>query len=127
MTAPKPAFEADVLDKASPKAMPRFLVMLAEGELLDRQHSDYLLEVMSRMMTGPGRIKGLLPHGTSVAHKTGSIGGVATYAGYITLPDQRGLALVVFTKSSRTAPAQRDRAIAEAARILYEYYAAGKR
>ena len=36
VAAPKLAFEADALDKASPKAMLRFLVMLADGDLLDK-------------------------------------------------------------------------------------------
>jgi beta-lactamase class A len=127
VAAPKLAFEADALDKAAPKAMLRFLVMLAEGDLLDKQHTDCLLDVMSRTVTGPDRIKGLLPQGTPVAHKTGSIGGVANDVGYITLPDKRRLAIVVFTKSSQTAPPQRERAIAEVARTLFEYYAASGR
>ena len=82
---------------------------------------------MSRTVTGSDRIKGLLPLGTPVAHKTGSIGGVANDVGYITLPDKRRLAIVVFTKSSQTAPPQRERAIAEVARTLFDYYAPGGR
>jgi beta-lactamase class A len=77
---------------------------------------------MSRTRTGPGRLKGLLPSGTPVAHKTGTTGGVANDVGYITLPDGRRFAIVVFTNSSETPEPDRDRAIAEIARSLFDYF-----
>jgi beta-lactamase class A len=77
---------------------------------------------MSRTRTGSARLKGLLPKGTPVANKTGTIGGVANDVGYITLPDGRRFAIVVFTNSSATPVADRDRAIAEIARSLFDYF-----
>jgi len=82
-----------------------------------------VLAALRRVHTGPGRIKGLLPRGTPVAHKTGTIGGVANDAGFVTLPDGGRMALAVFTKSSSTPVADRDRAIAETARALYDHFA----
>jgi len=79
--------------------------------------------VMSRTSTGQNRIKGLLPKGTPVAHKTGTIGGVANDAGFVTLPDGGRMVLAVFTKSSSTPPTDRERAIAETARVLYDHFA----
>jgi beta-lactamase class A len=64
----------------------------------------------------------MLPKGTPVAHKTGTVGGVANDVSYVTLPDGRRFAIAVFTKSSVTSMADRDRAIAEVARALYDFY-----
>ena len=82
-------------------------------KVLSEKSREFLLATMSRTRTGTGRIKGLLPKGTPVARKTGTIGGVANDVGFITLPDGRRFAIVVFTKSSTTPEADRDRAIAE--------------
>jgi beta-lactamase class A len=77
---------------------------------------------MSRTRSGPGRLKGLLPMGTPVAHKTGTAGGIANDVGYITLPDGRRFAIAVFTNRSETSVSDRDRAIAEIARMLFDYF-----
>jgi beta-lactamase class A len=122
--APSPIFEADMRDQSTPAAMMMLLSMMARGEVLDADLTDFMLGVMSRTVTGAGRIKGLLPRGTPVAHKTGSIGGVANDAGLVTLPDGGRMVLAVFTKSSSTPPADRERAIAETARSLYEHVTA---
>ena len=45
---------------------------------------------MERCETGKARIKGMLPQGTDVAHKTGTLGGVADDVGVITLPGEAG-------------------------------------
>jgi beta-lactamase class A len=121
--APKPAFEADMRDQSTPKAMMDLLAMLARGKVLNPELTAFILGVMSRTSTGPGRIKGLLPRGTPVAHKTGTIGGVANDAGLVTLPDGGRMVLAVFTKSSATPVAGRDRANAETARSLYDHFA----
>jgi len=42
--------------------------------------------------------------------------------GYITLPDGRRFAIAVFTSSSQTSASDRDRAIAEIARSLFDYF-----
>jgi len=47
-------------------------------KVLNPDLTAFILGVMSRPSTGPGRIRGLLARGTPVAHKTGSIGGEAS-------------------------------------------------
>jgi len=123
---PNPAFEADPRDHATPLAMLQLLLAIDEGKAMSRKSSEFLLGVMSRTRTGDGRIKGLLPKGTPVAHKTGTTGGVANDAGYVTLPDGRRFAIAVFTNSSKTSVADRDRAIAEIARSLFDYFYVGR-
>jgi beta-lactamase class A len=115
-------FEADPRDQATPLAMLQLLLAIDSGKATSAKSRDFLLGVMSRTRTGAARLKGLLPRGTPVAHKTGTIGGVANDVGYITLPDGRRFAIVVFTNSSATPVADRDRAIAEISRSLFDYF-----
>jgi beta-lactamase class A len=121
-----PDFEADPRDQATPLAFLQLLLAIDSGKAMSAKSRDFLLAVMSRTRTGAGRIKGLLPKGTPVAHKTGTTGGVANDVGYITLPDGRRFAIVVFTNSSDTPEPDRDRAIAEIARSLFDYFYVGQ-
>ena len=115
-------FEADPRDHATPLAMLQLLLAIDSGTATSANSRDFLLGVMSRTRTGAGRLRGLLPGGTPVANKTGTIGGVANDVGYITLPDGRRFAVAVYTSSSATSEAARDRANAEIARSLYDYF-----
>ena len=98
------------------------LLAIDSEKALSPESREFLLDSMSRTRTGNERLKGLLPKGTPVAHKTGTLGGVANDVGYVTLPDGRRLAIAVFTKSSTTPMADWDRAIAEVTRTLYDYF-----
>lgn len=122
MTKPNMEFEKDPRDHSTPKAMLELLLAIDAGKAMSTESSKFLLGVMSRTRTGAGRLKGLLPKGTPVAHKTGTIGGVANDVGFITLPDGRRFAIVVYTNSSTTSTADQDRAIAEVSRTLYDFY-----
>lgn len=112
----------DPRDQSTPNAMLELLLAIDSGKALSEKSREFLLATMSRTRTGNGRLKGLLPKRTPVAHKTGTIGGVANDVGFVTLPDGRRFAIVVFTKSSTTSEADRDRAIAEVTRTLYDFY-----
>ena len=119
---PNPDFEADPRDHTTPLAMLQLLLAIDGGTAMSPESREFLLGVMSRTRTGAGRLKGLMPMGTPVAHKTGTAGGIANDVGYITLPDGRRFAIAVFTNSSETSTADRDRAIAEIARMLFDYF-----
>ncbi|HAS6334093.1 TPA: class A beta-lactamase [Vibrio vulnificus] len=114
--------QEDLRDQSSPNAMLELLLAIDSGKVLSEKSNEFLLDVMSRTRTGAGRLKGLLPKGTLVAHKTGTIGGVANDVGFVTLPDGRRFAIVVYSKSSTTSEADRDLAIAEITRTLYDFY-----
>jgi beta-lactamase class A len=81
---------------------------------------------MTATRTFPTRLKGRLPAGTKVAHKTGSSGsrnGVSAATndiGIITLPDGRHLAVAVFLRDSKADEKARDAAIAKVARAAWE-------
>jgi len=115
-------FEIDPRDQTTPNAMLDLLLAIDSGEVLGNKSREFLLASMSRTRTGGARLKGLLPRGALVAHKTGTLGGVANDVGFITLPDGRRFAIAVFTKSSATPEDDRERAIAEVSRTIYDNY-----
>lgn len=113
----------DPKDTATPDDMTRLLLKLWRREILTPQSSAVLLDMMDRCETGKSRIKGLLPQTTDVAHKTGTLGGVANDIGFITLPGDAGhIAISVFTKASNKPEEASERAIAEIARTVYDYF-----
>ena len=120
-------FIADPRDTATPDSTVFLLQRLFRGELLSASSTARLVRILEATTTGPARIKGLLPAGVVVAHKTGTTGTAGTLnggtndVGVITLPSGSGqLALAVFIKgSSRDLPA-REKAIAEIAKAAYD-------
>jgi beta-lactamase class A len=113
----------DPRDTATPADMTRLLLRIWKREILTPQSAAVLLDMMDRCQTGKSRIKGLLPQGTDVAHKTGSLGGVANDIGFITLPGDAGhVAISVFTKSSTKPEDAAEKAIAEISRTIYDYF-----
>ncbi|WP_240320665.1 serine hydrolase [Sphingomonas crusticola] len=118
-----PAFVGDARDTSTPTAMVGLLAKLHQGVLLSPDSTRYLFEVMGRCVTGPHRIKGMLPAGTPVAHKTGTLAGVSDDVGIVSLPNGHRLALAIFAKGMRSEW-ERDRSIAQLARLLYDRFSA---
>jgi beta-lactamase class A len=113
----------DPRDTATPDEMTKLLLRIWRREILSPNSTQVLLDMMQRCETGKSRIKGMLPQGTNVAHKTGSLGGVANDIGYIWLPGDAGhVAISVFTKSSSRPEDASEKAIAEIARTVYDYF-----
>jgi beta-lactamase class A len=117
------AFAADPRDRSTPRAMATLLVKIARHEILSAESCDRILDIMRRCETGPRRLKGILPAGTEVAHKTGTVGGTTNDVGIITLPDDAGRVVVVaFVKDSSLEIPERERAIAEVARAAHDFF-----
>ena len=110
-------------DIATPRQMNALLEKIYRGEIVDRQTSDEIIEVLKRCQTGTGRIRGLLPEDTIVAHKTGTIGGSTNDTGMVFLP-YRGdhLLITVLTKDAKATAAERERVIADITRFAYDYF-----
>jgi beta-lactamase class A len=109
-------------DVASPRQMNLLLEKIYRGEIVDRVSSDEIIEFMSHSMIGQTRIPGLLPEGTRVVHKTGTISGSTNDTGIVFLPDGRHLLITVFTKDAKAPAAERERVIAEISRYAYDYF-----
>jgi beta-lactamase class A len=114
---------ADPRDTATPDDMTQLMAHIWKKDILKPESASLLLDVMQRCQTGKSRIKGMLPQGTDVAHKTGTLGGVANDVGVMTLPGDAGhVVLSVFTKGSARPEDAAERAIAEVARTVYDYF-----
>jgi beta-lactamase class A len=87
-----------------------------------------LLKWMTESTPGPKRIKGRLPAGTKVAHKTGTSGTdngltrATNDIGIVTLPDGRHLAIAVFVSDSPAAQPTREAVIARIARAAWDHF-----
>jgi beta-lactamase class A len=122
-------FLSDPRDTATPDAMVHLLFIIQRRIGLLRPQADLLVDFMEQSKTGQGRLKGLLPKGTPVAHKTGTLDCCNNDAGIITLPNGKGhVAIAAFIKGSsspRAASAQ-SAAIAQIGRAAYEYWSGEK-
>ncbi len=106
----------DVRDSATPMAFATFLKRLDAGYLISDKSKHYLLDLMAQCMTGRNRMKSLLPDGTLVQHKTGTLNGLTDDVGFITLPNGHRIAVAIFARGGSNRPS----AIAEAARTIYD-------
>jgi beta-lactamase class A len=106
----------DHRDSSTPNAMVRLLKTLDGGQVLMPRSRLVLLDMMSRCSTGKNRMRALLPAGTRVEHKTGTLDGLTDDVGFITLPDGRRIAIALFARYGTDRP----RSIATAARVIYD-------
>ena len=106
----------DRRDSSTPVAMVDLLRRIYKAELIKPESRNYLLDLMAQCQTGKNRMKALLPWGTPVEHKTGTLDGLTDDVGFITLPDGRRVAVAIFARGGRDRP----NTIAETARAIYD-------
>lgn len=123
------AWDVQYKNWSTPDAMAVLFRMIYEGHHLSKASTRLLLKLMTETTTGPGRIKGLLPPGTPVSHKTGSsdtnregVTAATNDAGIITLPDGSHLILVVFLGDAKAPDSTRDGVIARIAKAAFDHY-----
>ena len=66
------AYIANPLDGATPAGIAHALGLLAQGQLLSADSTNVLLDIMAHSRSGPMRLKGAVPAGWTVYHKTGT-------------------------------------------------------
>jgi beta-lactamase class A len=116
-------YQSDPRDTSSPLDMSLLLERLAQGKLATPASTEYLMGVIERTRTGVHRLKGMLPPGTIIGHKTGTVGSSTNDVGIITLPEDAGrIAISVFIKGSTTTGTERERIIAHISRAAYDYF-----
>ena len=119
-----PSLGIDKRDSSTPAAMVQLLGALHRGDVLSAQSRAVLLGAMSRCQTGKTRIPAMLPAGTLVAHKTGTLWSQTSDVGIIRLPDGRSVALAVFVTGPESHAAH-NRQIAAIARAVYDNFGGG--
>lgn len=132
-------FQNDRRDTTTSDEMARLLVKLQKNQVLSKASTELVLKIMHECRTGRSRIRGLLPGGVKVAHKTGTWGiyeadylrypdskklfRFASDVGIITLPNNKGhVAIAIYVKSKSASDYPRSRSIALASRAIYDYY-----
>lgn len=111
---------------ATPDAAVSLLRAFHEGRGLSESSQALLRQWMTETSTGPNRIKGLLPQGTVVAHKTGTsatVDGVTAATndvGLVTLPNGQHLAIAVFVSDSQANDEIREEVIAKVGRATWD-------
>jgi beta-lactamase class A len=113
---------------STPEAMTKLLKIFYTEDPLSEASQALLLKFMIESKTGTKRLKGLLPSGTIVAHKTGTS---ATYdglaratndAGIIILPNGHHMAISVFISDAYASPEARDQVIASISKTLFDHW-----
>lgn len=119
---------------STPRAMTLLLRKFYRKELLLDSSQAMLWNAMVNAVSGPGRLKGLLPAGTEVAHKTGTSGmneltgtlPAVNDAGIIRLPNGRRYAIAVFVAESRKPVAAAEAVIAQISKAVWDSRIAGQ-
>jgi beta-lactamase class A len=112
---------------ATPKAAVELLAALQTAHGLSAESQAFLLKLTTESIPGAKRLKGQLPAGTVVAHKTGTGGtrdGITSATndiGIITLPNGTHLAVAVFVSDSSGDEATRESVIARIAKAAWDW------
>jgi beta-lactamase class A len=119
--AVNPATTVDKRDSITPNAMVTLLSGLYRGQWLSPSSRAVLIGTMGRCITGKTRIPSLMPAGTQVAHKTGTLSNTASDVGFIRTPDGRELAVAIYVTGQGSKP-DRNARIAMIARGIVDGY-----
>lgn len=112
-----------------PSAQVELLSLIFHQSILSKKNNDLLMQLMLSTYVAPGRIRGLLPKGTPLAHRSGTSGtneqGLAPATndvGIITLPNGRHLAIAIFLMDSSDEAKTRDLLIAKIAKASFDEF-----
>ncbi|TDO22465.1 class A beta-lactamase, subclass A2 [Pedobacter duraquae] len=124
-------WDAQYTDWTTPDAMLKLLRISYTDTILRPSTKSFLWEIMEATSTAPKRMKGLLPPGVIVAHKTGTsstnskgLSPATNDVGVITLPNGKHLAIAVFVTDSYADPVTRDLVIAKITKAAYDTFSA---
>jgi beta-lactamase class A len=120
------------LNWTTPKAASATLKMFYENKnnLMSKASYDFFWKTNIETTTGENRIKGQLPKGTVVAHKTGwsgtnketGITAAVNNIGIVFLPDGKYFIISVFVTESKEDFDTNERIIADIAKATYDYF-----
>lgn len=123
------SWELQYTNWCKPKEATILLDKFYKGEVLTKPNTDFLNKILTETTTGPHRLKGLLPAGTVVAHKTGTsptnaegLSPATNDIGIITLPNGKHLAIAVFVCNSTDDEVTRDAVIAKISKAAFDFY-----
>lgn len=119
---------------SSPRAMVQLLNLFHHKKILQPTTHQLLLDAMVNTYLGKKRIKGKLPEGTTVAHRTGTgapdeNGNLTAVnnVGIVTLPNGKHFAIVVFITNTPEDSTTAETVIAEISRITYDHFSVDRK
>ncbi|HEV7766876.1 MAG TPA: class A beta-lactamase [Thermoanaerobaculia bacterium] len=114
-------YASDVRDSSTPDEMAKLLVAFFHRRNgLSKASHDLLMQWMIDTPTGVRRIKAVVPKGSVVAHKTGSMPGTVNDVGIVTAPDGKDhVVIVVLSKAGTSEEKLREDDVAAAAKAAY--------
>lgn len=117
------------LNLTYPSASIELLEKFINKELLSAPYQDFLEKIMLETTTGADKLKGLLPPGTPVGHKTGSsdrnsagLKMADNDLGFVFLPNGKHFTIAVFIMDSLEDDKTNAAIIARISKIVYDYY-----
>lgn len=121
-------WDIQFLNWSTPYAAIRLLEKFKHEDILPTEYESFLWRALADTSTGSNKIKGLLPAGTIVGHKTGISGRNAEGVraadndiGVVTLPNGRYYSIAVFVAASKENDDTNARIIAEISKTVYDY------
>lgn len=122
------AWEVQYTNWNKPAAMVDLLKKFYAGKIVSLTSTEFLKKMMVETSTRPQRLKGLLPAGTIVAHKTGTsdtnekgITAATNDVGIVTLPNGKHFAIVVYVSDSAADEQTREEVIARVTKAIWDY------
>lgn len=113
----------------TPYAAVQVLEIFRQQNLFSPVYKDYLYDLLIQTSTGKDKIKGLLPEGTIVGHKTGTssrnddgLKAADNDLGFIVLPNGKNLSIAVFIVNSIEDNPTNASIIAQISKAAYDYY-----
>ena len=118
---------------STPAAATALLQFFYSKKLLSPKSQDFLWNTMLATSTGKDRLKGRLPAGTAVAHKTGTsntnkgVTAAVNDIGIIKLPNGKHYAISVFVSNSKENDADNAKIIADISKLVWDYFISAKK
>ena len=111
----------------TPEAMVQLLDLFYQRKILATPTHDLLVDMMEKTITGKKRIKGLLPEGVTVAHKTGMGGrdeiiSAINDVGVVTLPNGKHVAIALFISNPTESVEKLEGVMAKISKAAFDYY-----
>ena len=122
-------WDAQFKNWSTPQAMAQLLHLFYQKKILSPQSSDFLVKIMEQTSTGKNRIKGHLPAGTVVAHKTGMGGNDAGVisamndVGVVTLPSGGHFAIALFVTNPKDSIETVEAVMASISKLVFDRFA----
>lgn len=122
-------WDVQFLNWSTPKAVTDLLVKFYTKKVLSKESFNFLWKTMVETSTGTNRLKGQLPKGTVVGHKTGTsdtnkqgVTSAINDVGIVKLPNGKHYAIAVFVCNTRENEATNDKIISDISKLVWDYF-----